>query len=111
LFVVSREEKENDIQADEAAGGKKNGCRQSFGRNSGGVSNHQMVEAMFQNYAEEKKEKKSCRMDFNECRIALEEKRAEDERASRAMRHEMMMTLISHLSNKWFFSAITNSSL
>jgi hypothetical protein len=47
LFVASREEKENDNQADEAAGGsgtKKSGRRQSFGgRNSGGESNHQMV--------------------------------------------------------------------
>jgi hypothetical protein len=31
--------------------------------------------------------------------ITLEEKRAEDERASRAMQHEMMMMLISYLSN------------
>jgi hypothetical protein len=103
LFVASREEKENDNQADDAAGGsgKKNGRRQSFGgRNSGGENNHQMVEAIFQKYAEEKKEEKRRRMDFNERRIALEEKRAEDERASRAMQHEMMMTLISHLSNK-----------
>jgi hypothetical protein len=104
LYVASREEKENDNQADDAAGGsgKKNGRRQSFGgRNSGGESNHQMVEAIFQKYAEEKKEEKCRRMEFNECRIALEEKHAEDERgASRAMQHEVMMTLISHLSNK-----------
>jgi hypothetical protein len=102
LFVASREEKENDNQADEAAGGseKKNGPCKSFGCNSGGESNDQMVEAIFQTYAEEKKEEKRRRMEFNKCRIALKEKCAEDERASRVMHHEMMMTLISHLSKK-----------
>jgi hypothetical protein len=103
LFVALREEKENDNQADDAAGGsgKKNGRHQSFGGcNSGGENNHQMVEAIFQKYAEEKKEEKCHRLEFNERRIALEEKRAEDEHASRVMQHEMMMMLISHLSNK-----------
>jgi hypothetical protein len=39
-------------------------------------------------------------MEYNERHLALEEKRAEDDRASRQMQHEVMMTLIVHLSNK-----------
>jgi hypothetical protein len=39
-------------------------------------------------------------MEYNERHLALEEKRADDDRASRQMQHEMMMNLITHLSNK-----------
>jgi hypothetical protein len=39
-------------------------------------------------------------MEYNERRLALEEKRAKDDRASHQMQHEVMITLIAHLSNK-----------
>jgi hypothetical protein len=43
--------------------------------------------------------KKRRKMDLYEHRLALEEKRAHDDRASRQMQHEVMMTLIVHLND------------
>jgi hypothetical protein len=70
------------------------------GCNSSGEGNYEIIESVLKKYLEEKKEDKHHRLECNEHRIALEEKRAEDERASCLMQHEMMMMLISHLTNK-----------
>jgi hypothetical protein len=104
LFVAARDggtsedddEKENDNPETPATAAlkKKNSRRVSSGSagcHSTGKSNHQIVESLFKKYTDEKKEEKRRRMEFNERRLALEEKRAEDKRA---------MTLIAHLSNK-----------
>jgi hypothetical protein len=72
----------------------------SAGRHSTGESNHQIVESIFKKYTDEKKEEKRRRMEYNERRLALEEKHAEDDCALHQMQHEVMMTLIAHLSNK-----------
>jgi hypothetical protein len=47
-----------------------------------------------------KKEEKRRRMEYNERHLALEEKRAEDDHGLHQMQHEVMMTLIAHLSKK-----------
>jgi hypothetical protein len=105
----SEEDEENNKENDNpetpaAAASKKKNSRRvssgSAGRHSAGESNHQIVESIFKKYTDEKKEEKRRRMEYNERRLALEEKRAEDDRASRQMQHEVMMTLIVHLSNK-----------
>jgi hypothetical protein len=53
-----------------------------------------MVQLIFNKYTNEKKEEKRRRMEFNERRLALEEKRTEDDRALHQMQHELMLTLI-----------------
>jgi hypothetical protein len=98
--------KENNNPPETPAAGalkKKNNRRVSSGsagRHSAGKGNYQIVESIFKKYTDEKKDEKCRRMEYNECRLALEEKCAEDDRALRQMQHEVMMTLIVHLSNK-----------
>jgi hypothetical protein len=117
LFVAARDggtseeddenEKENNLGETPAAAAaasltkKKNNRRVSSGSagcHSAGKVDYQLVESIFKKYTDEKKDDKCRRMEYNERRLALEEKRAADDRASRQMQHEMMMTLIAHLS-------------
>jgi hypothetical protein len=116
LYVASREEeddddheKENDNPDDAPAASsarptKKNNRRQSSGsgggRYSAGEESYQKIESLFKKYTDDKKEDKRRCLEYNERRLALEEKRAEDERAARLMNHEMMMSLIANLNKK-----------
>jgi hypothetical protein len=71
------------------------------GRTSTGETNYQMIESIFKKYTDEKKEEKWRRtMEYNERQIALKEQRAANDCASRQMQHNMMMSLITHLSKK-----------
>jgi hypothetical protein len=105
--VVEQPNNENDnpnpVAVSVATTKKKNNRRMSSGsgHTSAGEADYQMVESIFKKYyTEEKKEEKRCRMEYNERRLALEEQRAADERASRQMQHDMMMSLIANLSKK-----------
>jgi hypothetical protein len=115
LYVASCEEegddneKENDNPDDAPAPSsahptKKNNRRQSSGsgggRYSAGEDSYQKIESLFQKYTDEKKEDKCRCLEYNECRLALDEKRAEDEHAACMMNHEMMMSLIANLNKK-----------
>jgi hypothetical protein len=44
-----------------------------------------MIESIFKKYTNENKDEKCRRMEYNERRLALEEKRADDDRASHQM--------------------------
>jgi hypothetical protein len=58
-----------------------------------------MMQSVFKKYNEEKRDEKRRKMDLYERHLALEEKRADDDRASRQMQHEVMMTLIARLND------------
>jgi hypothetical protein len=116
LFVSGRDDDDDDDDDDDekendnpkpvasAKTTKKSGRRLSSGtaagRHSGGEDNYQMIELIFKKYLDEKQEDKRRRMEYNERRIALKEKRAEDERVSRQLQHDMMMALIASLNKK-----------
>jgi hypothetical protein len=111
LYVTTGEgeddddKKENDNPVTPAALSrptKKNNRRQSLGsgRHSAGEEGYQTIETLFKKYADDKNKDKRRHLEYNECRLALEEKRAKDDHASRQMQHEMLMLLITNLSKK-----------
>jgi hypothetical protein len=71
----------------------------SSGRFSVGEADYQMMQSVFKKYNEEKRDEKRRKMDLYERHLALEEKRADNDRASRQMQHEVMMTLIARLND------------
>jgi hypothetical protein len=97
-------EKENNNPETPAAAAstRKNNHRVSSGsagRFSAGESDYQMMQSVFKKYNEEKRDEKRRKMDLYERRLALEEKHADDDRASHQMQHEVMMTLNAHLND------------
>jgi vacuolar-type H+-ATPase subunit I/STV1 len=82
---------------------KKKNRRVSSGSSSGrfsvGEADYQTMQSVFKKYNEEKRDEKRRKMDLYERRLALEEKRADDDRAARQMQHEVMMTLIARLND------------
>jgi hypothetical protein len=114
LFVSSRnggtsdEEEQQDKENDNpenpaAAASQKKNRRVSSGSSSGrfsvGEADYQTMQSVFKKYNEEKRDEKRRKMDLYERRLALEEKRADDDRAARQMQHEVMMTLIARLND------------
>jgi hypothetical protein len=113
LFVAARDggssedddiEKENDNPETPAAAAltkkiNRHVSSGSAGRFSAGESDYQKMQSVFKKYNEEKRDEKRRKMDLYERRLALEEKRADDDRASRQMQHEVMMTLIARLND------------
>jgi hypothetical protein len=71
----------------------------SSGRFSVGDADYQMMQSVFKKYNEEKRDEKRRKMDLYERHLALEEQHADDDRASRQMQHEVMMTLIARLND------------